>query len=145
MKLTRERRFIAWGLAAIVTAAGAFLLGGSLKPAAEPYFVFDTAAPAYSDTASIAALSPGGFTGFGDSDGTSSNTVLGGRVVLSSQDGLTLEAPNGQRTALRFAETPRVSRLGPGNDALLQPGATVSVRLAEDGQTAQSVLVLSAP
>ncbi len=145
MKLSREQRFIAWVLAGVAVAAVSFFVGGALKPAEEQFYLFDTDATAYGDAASIAAVSPGGFTGFGDVDGTDSRTVVGGRVVEVNSAGLTLEAPHGQRTALRFADQPRIERLGAAAVTDLSVGATIAVILSDDEETIVSALVLSAP
>ena len=145
MRLTRELKFGAWALAAVAIGAIAYYAGTALKPGEEPYYIFDTVAPAYGDPSGIAATSPGGFTGFGETSGSRSRVVVGGRVVEQTADSITLEGVQGQRTSLRFGESPRVLRLDGGNADLLQAGARVAVRLNEAGDTVEAVLVLSQP
>jgi hypothetical protein len=145
MKLTREIKFGAWMAAAVLIGVGAFLTGGSLKPAEDPYYIFETDAAAHDDAVAVAAKSPGGFTGFGEVDGSASRTVIGGRVIEITAESVTLESTNGQVTTLRFGESPNVTRLVASNRDVLQTGSTVAVRLSQDKSTAEAVLVLSQP
>jgi hypothetical protein len=145
MRLTRQTKFGLWALAAVIIAAVSFLVGSALKPGEEPYYVFQTDVPAYAEPAGVAATSPGGFTGFGETDGSNSRVVIGGRVVEKSGDSITLEGTQGQRTSLRFGGSPRISRLDPAAEDLVRPGVSVAVRLNEAGDTVEAVLVLSQP
>src|SRR5690606_31820786 len=115
------------------------------KPGAEPHYVFQTDAPAYQPPSAIAATTPGGFTGFGETDGSASRVVVSGRVVEITETGLTLEGVQGQRTVITFAESPRIFRVAPPGANELKPGATVAVRLNEAGDTVEGLLVLSQP
>ena len=146
MKLRREQKFIAWLVAAAVIAVAAFLVGGALKPEEPPHYLFDVDAPAYQiDLGAIAAKSKGGFTGFGELEGGSDRTVLGGRVVEVSATSLTLETQQGSKTTLRLGATSKLTRLETGSRALIRPGATVIVKRGEQPGEAAAVLVLSAP
>lgn len=146
MRLTRGQKFLAWFVAAIGITVAAFVIGGSLKPVADPHYLFDLDAPAYqADLRTIAATSQGGFTGFGDSGGGDDRTVLGGRVVEVSAASLTLETPTGVRTTLRLGATSRLSRLETASRDQLQPGATVIVVRGEQDGEATAVLVVSQP
>lgn len=145
MNLTRQTKFGLWALAAVAIAAASYFAGTTLKPGEQPYYVFDTRAPAYGAPSAIAATSPGGFTGFGETDAGASRVVISGRVIELTEASITLEGTLGQRTALTFGEAPRISRLEGGNLDLLQPGVTVAVRLNEAGDTVEGVLVLSQP
>jgi hypothetical protein len=145
MKLSRGAKFGLWALAAVVIGTAAYFVGTSLKPAKEPFYVFETDAPAHADPSNVAATSPGGFTGFGDADGGRTRVVIAGRVVEKTGDALTLEGTLGQRTLVRVGDSPRISRLDGGTADLLQPGATVAVRLNAAGDTVEAVLVLSQP
>ena len=145
MKLTRQAKFGLWALAAIVIAASSYYAGTTLKPGEEPYYIFDTQAPAYGEPSALAATSPGGFTGFGETDGSASRVVISGRVIELTDASITLEGTLGQRTALSFGESPRIMRLGNGSVDLLRPGFTVAVRLNEAGDTVEGLLVLSQP
>lgn len=145
MRHRREIKFGAWLLAAIAIAAGSYLFGSSLKPEEEPFYIFDTAAPAYGQAHAIAALSPAGFTGFGEVDESNSRTVVAGRVIEIGDGALTLESPSGHRTALSFGDAPAISRLLPGSADQLVPGSRVAVRLSPDGQTVEALLRISRP
>ena len=145
MRLTRQAKFGLWALAAVIIAAVSYYAGTALRPAEEPYYIFDTDAPAYNDPTGVAATSRGGFTGFGESDGSRSRVVIGGRVIEKTGDSITLEGSLGQRTSIRFGESPRVVRLDGGSADLLRPGVSVAVRLNEAGDTVEAVLVLSQP
>ena len=146
MRLTRERKFGLWMAAAVVIGVAAFLIGGSLKPEEEPFYVFDVAAPAYSgNLEALAAMSPGGFTGFEDLIPGGSRTVLGGRIVDLTADGMTLETPNGARAELRLGDAPRLARLESGGRDLLQAGVSVLIRFGETEDVAAAVLILSQP
>ena len=145
MKLTRQTKFGLWALAALAIAAASYYVGTTLKPGEEPYYILDTDAAAYGDPAAIAATSPGGFTGFGETDGSPSRVVISGRVVELTEASLTIESTLGQRTALSFGESPRISRLESGDTSRLQPGANVTLRLDEAGDTIEGVLILSQP
>jgi hypothetical protein len=145
MSLTRQAKFGLWVFAAVLLAAASYYVGTTLKPGQKPYYIFDTQAPAYGEPSSIAATSPGGFTGFGETDGSDSRVVVSGRVVEMTEDSLTLEGTFGQRTSLRFGDSPRISRLDEANADILRPGVMVSVRLNDAGDTVESVLVLSQP
>jgi hypothetical protein len=144
MRLTREIKFGLWAVVAVGVAVVAFLVGGMLKPEEAPYYVFDLDAPAYgSDLEALAAMSPGGFTGFEDLIPGGSRTVLGGRVVELSGEDLTLETPAGARTQMRLLETPQLTRLESGGRELLQPGASVIVKLGDTEGEAAAVLIVS--
>jgi hypothetical protein len=145
MKLSRQTKFFLWSLAAVTVALASFFAGSALKPDEEPYYIFQTDAPAYAEPSGVAATSPGGFTGFGETDGSNSRVVLGGRVVEKDGDSITLEGTQGQRASLRFGESPRILRLDTGSASLLRPGVSVAVRLNEAGDTVEAVLVLSQP
>jgi hypothetical protein len=146
MKLTRETKFGLWMAAAVVIAAAAFVIGGSLKGEEPPPYVFDTEAPAFgSDLHRLAAMSPGGFTGFEDLIPGGSRTVIGGHIIELTADSMTLETPAGTRTEMQLGETPRLARLEAGGRDLLQPGASVLVKLGATPDIAAAVLVLSAP
>jgi hypothetical protein len=146
MRLTREVKFGLWVVMAVAAAIVAFFAGGLLKPEEGPRYVFDVAAPAYGgDLESLAAMSPGGFTGFEDLVPGGSRTVLGGRIVEVTQDRLTLETPGGARTQMRLGEASRLARLESGGRDLLQPGASVLVRMSKTEGVADAVLVVSLP
>jgi len=145
VRLTRQTKFGLWVLAAAVIAAASFFVGAALKPGEEPHYIFDVDAPAYAEPSKVAATSPAGFTGFGESDGSRSRVVIAGRVVEKDEDSITLEGAQGQRTALGFGESPRIMRLEGGDSGLLRPGVAVAVRLDEAGDTVEAVLVLSQP
>ena len=141
----RELKFGAWFITAAVIGAAAFLFGGALKPAEPPHYVFQTEAAAYADASKVAATTKGGFTGFGEIDGSNARTVLAGRVIEKTASGVVLETPGGQRTPLRFATTPGISRVEPATQTLLRPGVTVAVRLDDSGDVVEAVLVLAQP
>jgi hypothetical protein len=143
MTLTRQAKFGLWVGVAVVTAVVAFFVGSALKPGADPTYVFDTQAPAYGDPAAIAATSPGGFTGFGETAGTADRVVISGRVTELTGSSLTLEGAQGQITSLKFGDAPRVFRLEPATRDLLRPGVTVAVRLNDARDTVVSLLVLT--
>ncbi len=145
MNLNREFKFGLWAVTAVAAAAVAFFVGSTLKPAEPPAYVFDVNAPAFgSELRDLAAMSPGGFTGFEDLiDG--SRTVLGGQIVELTSEGVTLEAPGGAQTQLRLGDESRIERLESGGRELLLPGATVMIRLGETEGVAAAVLVLSLP
>lgn len=146
MKLRREAKFVAWIVAALVSAIAAFVVGGALKPEEAPHYVFDVSAPAYqADLGAIAARSPGGFTGFGELAGGDDRTVIGGRVVELTSSQLIIETQQGAQTTLRLGVNPKLTRLAAGSRQLLKPGATVIVRRGEQQNEAAAVLVLSAP
>ena len=145
MKLTRQTKFGLWALAAASIAAVSYFAGTQLKPGEAPYYIFDTDAPAYGAPAALAATSPGGFTGFGETDGRDSRVVLSGRVTELTEAGLTLESTHGLTTSLTFAEAPRIFRLEGAGADLLRPGVTVAVRLNPAGDTVEGVLILSQP
>jgi hypothetical protein len=145
VKLTREAKFLAWVAAALIVAAASFLIGSSLKPDQTPFYVFETAAEAYEAPATVAALSPAGFTGFGELDGSGSRTVVAGHVVEMNPTSLTLEAASGHRTVLRFRDQPRIARLENGSRELLRPGVTVMVKLEDGSDVATALLVVSQP
>ena len=141
----RELKFGAWSIAAVAIAAGSFFIGGALKPAEPPHYVFETDAAAYAGASKVAATTRGGFTGFGEVDGSNARTVLAGRVVEKTGTGVVLETPGGQRTPLRFGASPGISRVEPATQALLRPGVTVAVRLDASGTEVEAVLVLAQP
>jgi hypothetical protein len=141
----RELKFGAWFIAAVAIAAGAFLVGGALKPAEPPHYVFETEAAAYEEASKVPATTKGGFTGFGEVDGSNARTVLAGRVVEKTATGVVLETPGGQRTPLRFGATPGISRVEPATQALLRPGVSVAVRLDDSRDVVEAVLVLAQP
>jgi hypothetical protein len=141
----RELKFGVWFIAAIAIAAASFLLGGALKPAELPHYVFETEAAAYEDATRVGATTKGGFTGFGEVDGSNARTVLAGRVVEKTATGVVLETPGGQRTPLRFGATPGISRVEPATQAVLRPGVSVAVRLDDSGDVVDAVLVLAQP
>ena len=144
MRLTREVKFGLWTVTAVAIAAVAFFVGGMLKPEEDPYYVFDLEAPAYgSDLDVLAAMSPGGFTGFGDLVPGGSRTVLGGRIVELTDEGMVLETPGGALTEMRLGDAPKLARLESAGRELLQPGVTVIVRLRETEDIAAAVLVVS--
>jgi hypothetical protein len=141
----REIKFAAWAIAAIVIGAASFLVGGALKPAEPPHYVFETESAAYEDPTNVAATTKGGFTGFGEVDGSLPRTVIAGRVVEKSDTAVVLETPGGQRTSLRFGTLATLSRAEPATQSLLRPGVTVAVRLNPSGNTVEAVLVLAQP
>jgi len=141
----RELKFGAWAIAALAIAAASFFIGGALKPDEPPHYVFETESDAYQPASAIPATTKGGFTGFGEIDGSAARTVLAGRVLEKTATGVVLETPGGQRTSLRFAETPGISRVEPATQSLLRPGVTVAVRLNDTGDTVEAVLVLAQP
>jgi hypothetical protein len=145
MRLTRTAKFAAWTALAIVVAVLAFLGGRELKPDEDPYYVFETDAAAYSEAAAIAAVSRGGFTGFGDLEGGDNRTVVAGRVVEVTPTSLVLESVNGSRTDLRLGQQPKLSRLLPAGRDLLRPGAAVQVRKGDTDDDAAAVLVIAQP
>ena len=146
MRRTREAKFLGWVALAVLIGGASFFIGSSLKPDEAPFFVFETAAPAHEVQPALAAVSPGGFTGFNDIDGGRARTVVAGRVVEVGPGSLTLEAAGGQRTLLRLRDQPRISRLESGSSELLRPGASVMVKLdSDDTGVATAVLVLSLP
>ena len=125
----RELKFGAWTIAAIIIAAASFFIGGALKPDEPPHYVFETDSDAYQPASAVPATTKGGFTGFGEIDGSAARTVLAGRVLEKTATGVVLETPGGQRTSLRFGETPGIARVEPATQTLLRPGITVAVRL----------------
>jgi hypothetical protein len=143
--LTRQAKFGLWVAAAVLTGAMAFLVGSALKPGAEPTYLFDTQAPAYGEPSSIAATSPGGFTGFGETAGSGDRVVVSGRVTDLTDSSITLEGSLGQTTLLTFRDSPRVYSLEAATSDLLRPGVTVALRLNEAGDAVEGVLVLSQP
>jgi hypothetical protein len=146
MRVTREVKFGAWIVAAVVIAGLSFFIGGSLRPDEQPYYIFETAAAAYQQPVTIPATSRAGFTGFGEVDGTASRTVIAGRVVEVSQGAVVLEAPGGKRTSLRFGPQASIARLVEASREQIRPGATVAIRLDEDNQdSAAAVLIVSQP
>ena len=146
MRLTREVKFGIWSVAAVVIAIVAFYAGGQLKPEEEPYFLFDVSAPAFGgDLESLAAMSPGGFTGFQDLIPGGSRTVLGGRIVELTDTTMTLETASGALTEMRLQGSPRLTRLEPAARELLVNGAEVIVKLGDAEGEATAVLVLSQP
>ena len=145
MTLTRQAKFGLWVAAAVLTGAIAYLAGSALKPGAETTYLFDTQAPAYGDPSAIAATSPGGFTGFGETAGSVDRVVVSGRVTEFTDSSITLEGALGQTTLLTFGDSPRVYRLEAATNELLRPGVTIALRLNEAGDTVEGVLVLSQP
>jgi hypothetical protein len=145
MRLTRTVKFAGWTALAIVVAVLAFVGGRELKPDEDPYYVFETDAAAYSDVGAIAAVSKGGFTGFGDLEGGDNRTVVAGRVVEVTPTSLVLESPNGSRTDLRLGPQPKLARLLPAGRDLLRPGAAVQVRKGDAADEAAAVLVVAQP
>lgn len=144
MRLTREVKFGLWTVTAIAAAVIAFFVGGMLKPEEPPYYVFELNAPAYgSDLGALAAMSPGGFTGFGDLLPGGSRTVLGGRIVELSGEDMTLEAADGFQTQMQLLDAPELTRLESGGRELLQPGVSVIIKLGKTEGVADAVLVLS--
>ena len=135
----------AWaGLALVVTLAG-FVAGRALHPDAPPAFVYDVEASPYTTAPVIAALSRGGFSGFGTALGIEGETVQAGRVTAVTPTGLTLASPDGVTSTIRIAGAPRILRIEPGSVTSLRPGATVVARLASDGETVEALLVVSEP
>jgi hypothetical protein len=146
MKLTREIKFGIWVAAAVVIGIAAFMIGGSLKAEEPPYYVFDVSAPAYGGQLDVlAAMSPGGFTGFGDLVPGGSRTLLGGHIVELTADTMTLETAEGVRTEMRLGDAPNLTRLESGGRELLQTGASVLVKVGETEGVAAAVLVISPP
>jgi hypothetical protein len=145
VSLSRQAKFGLWVLAAVIIAGVSYFAGTTLKPGEEAYYVFDTDAPAYNEPSEVAATSPGGFTGFGETDGSNSRVVLSGRVTEMSDTSITLEGTLGQRTALEFGESPRIFRLEAGSSDLLKAGVRVAVRLNDAADTVEGVLILSQP
>jgi hypothetical protein len=146
LRLTREVKFGLWVASAVTVAVMAFFVGGMLKPDEAPYYVFDVDAPAYgSDLEALAAMSPGGFTGFEDLVPGGTRTVLGGRIVELTGESLVLETPTGAQTQVRLQDAPKLARLESGGRELLQPGASVLVKLGETEGLADAVLVISGP
>ena len=141
----RELKFGAWTIAAIIIAAASFFIGGALKPDEPPHYVFETDSDAYQPASAVPATTKGGFTGFGEIDGSAARTVLAGRVLEKTATGVVLETPGGQRTSLRFGETPGIARVEPATQTLLRPGITVAVRLDPTGDTVEAVLILAQP
>jgi hypothetical protein len=141
----RVLKFGAWTVIAIAIGAASFFVGGALRPGEEPHYVFETEAAAYDGASAVAATTKGGFTGFGEVDGSSARTVLAGRVVEKTATGIVLETPGGQRTPLRLGTSPGISRVEAGTQALLRPGVTVSVRLDASGSIVEALLVLAQP
>jgi hypothetical protein len=145
MRLTRTVEFAGWTALAIVIAVLAFVGGREIKPDEDPYYVFETDAAAYEEVGAIAAVSQGGFTGFGDLEGGDNRTVVAGRVVEVTPTSLVLESPNGSRTTLRLGPEPTLSRLLPAARDLLRPGVTVQVRKSATDDEAAAVLVIAQP
>lgn len=146
MRMTRQVKFGLWSLSAVVIAVVAFFVGGMLRPEEPPHYVFDLDAPAYGgDLDALAAMSPGGFTGFEDLVAGGSRTVMGGRIVELTDEGLVLETPNGAQTELRLGPDSRITRLESGDRELIQPGASVMIKLGETEDVAASVLITSSP
>ena len=141
----RELKFGAWAVAAVVIAAASWIIGGALKPDEPPHYVFETESDAYQQASVLPATTKGGFTGFGEIDGSAARTVLAGRVLEKTATGVILETPGGHRTSLRFAETPGIARVEPATQSLLRPGVTVAVRLNDTGDTVEAILVLAQP
>lgn len=146
MTLNRELKFGLWVLAALGISVVAFFVGSILKPADPPAYVFDVSAPAYDgDVGGLAAMSPGGFTGFEDLISEGSRTVLGGQIVELTADGVTLESPGGSQTLLRLGDESKIERLESGARDLLQPGVEVMIAAGDTEGVAAAVLVLSTP
>jgi hypothetical protein len=145
MRLTRTVKFAGWTALAIVVAMLAFVGGRELKPDEDPYYVFQTDAAAYDEVGAIAAVSKGGFTGFGDLEGGDNRTVVAGRIVEITPSSLVLESANGSRTTLRLGQQPKLARLLPADRDLLRPGATVQVRKGGSDDEAAAVLVIAQP
>jgi hypothetical protein len=146
MRLRREIKFGIWMAAAVALAIGGFFVGGQLKPEEAPHYILDVSAPAYgADVDAIGAKSPGGFTGFEDIVPDGSRTVLGGRIVDLTDAGMTLETPDGAETQMRLGPEPKLTRLESGGRDLLQPGASVLVKIGDTEADAAAVLVISPP
>jgi len=146
MKLTREVKFGIWIASAVGIAVAAFFVGRELKPQEAAHYILDVSAPAYgADLDAIAAKSPGGFTGFGDIVPDGSRTVLAGRIVELTDEGITLEAPDGAQTTMRLGPEPKLARLESGGRDLLLPGASVLVKFGDSEDEAAAVLVISPP
>jgi hypothetical protein len=146
MKLTREIKFGGWMVLAVALAVGGFFVGGSFKPKESPHYILDVTAPAYgADLAAIGATSPGGFTGFEDIVPDGSRTVLGGRIVSLTDEGMTLETLDGAQTQMRLGPEPKLARLESGGRDRLEPGASVLVMIGETEADAAAVLVISPP
>jgi hypothetical protein len=146
MRLRREIKFGVWVASAIGIAVAAFFAGRQLKPEEAPHYILDVSAPAYgASLESMAAKSPGGFTGFGDIVPDGSRTVLAGRIVELTDQGMTLETPAGAQTNMRLGPEPKLTKLESGGRDLLQPGASVLVKIGDTEGEAAAVLVLAPP
>jgi hypothetical protein len=134
-----------WAVVAVVLAVAAFFAGRELRPRNEQLtFVFDGSAPPYSAAAGIAANSRGGFDGFGAGGSLEGEPVFGGEVVSITDSVLTLRTAAGREQTVRLQSGALVRRIEPVNGAL-RPGASVIVRAAPDGETAEAVLIVSEP
>ena len=70
---------------------------------------------------------------------------LGGRIVDLTDAGMTLETPDGAETQMRLGPEPKLTRLESGGRDLLQPGASVLVKIGDTEADAAAVLVISPP
>ena len=143
MNLTLRSTAALWGAGAILVAVLGFYIGGSLRPGEDPVYLFETDAPAFVTPTDIAATSPGGFTGFGETDGSNARVAIAGRIVEITDGGLVLEGAQGQRTSVSFSGEPPVLRLEGSDVDQLREGLNVALRLDDEGTTVESVLVLS--
>jgi hypothetical protein len=145
MRSTRTLKFAGWTLLTLVAAVLAFMGGRELKPDQDPHYVFETDAAPYSEVGAIAAVSKGGFTGFGDLEGGDNRTVVAGRIVEITGSSLILEGTTGSRTTLRLGPQPKLARLLPAGHDLLRPGVTVQVRRGDSPDDAAAILVMVQP
>jgi hypothetical protein len=140
--MSPTQRYV-WLGAALVVAVAAFFGGRGLRPEERASFVFDTDQPAYDQAAAVAALSEGGFSGFGEVPGLEGGTVLAGEVTNISADTLTLKPATGAEMTLRVSSGSPVRLIEPSTRAALRPGVTVVVRT--EGDSAEAVLIVAEP
>jgi hypothetical protein len=133
-----------WLAAGLVVAVAAFFGGRALHGDGSSAGAFDFDAPAYGSVKSIAGLSRGGFSGFGDTPGLDGRTVIAGRIVSAAADSITVESSQGVRSTLRISSAAPLRRLDTSGREALRPGVTVVVRRSDSGEPA-AVLIVAEP
>ena len=132
-----------WLLLAVPLVVGGFLTGRSLQPGAEAVVSgYDKLAPTYVAAEPIAAVSPGGFSGF-DLPDFEGQTVLAGAVIAVDGRSVTLRTTFGSESTLRVSSASSLSRIEAGALADVGPGTTVVARLAADGETVEALLIIT--
>lgn len=135
----------AWLVAALAVAVVGFFAGRGLHSDGEEVSAFDFDAPAYGATKSIAGVTHGGFTGFGETPGLEGRTVVAGRVVAASADSLTVESQQGVRSTLRLSGGASLRRIEAAGREALRPGVTVVVRREAGSDEVAALLIVAEP